>query len=282
MTSEEKDQGDGAGKGSGGEAENEAGEAGNGSADEAGTEAGNGSADEAGIEAGGESGNGPSGESGNGPGSGGQQFPDRVYRSPSGMAGGIALLAIGVWLSADAIVGGEGRTPWLALAGLLLVVPLVVAFTLRPAVFAGERRMRVRNPFRTIEVPWGTVETVRAGYSSEVVADGTKYQLWAIPVSLRARKKATRHNERIASGRPPAAGPGGLFGGRGLPNLGTDESEPREKRAPSDQSVDELRELLETHGPQEEAQGEVAVRWSFEVIAPAAAGAVLLAVLLLV
>ncbi|MGP3973135.1 PH domain-containing protein [Streptomyces sp. 8N114] len=255
MTSEEKDQGDGAGNGAGGEA---------------------------GDGTGGEAGDGTGGEAGKGSGSGGQEFPDRVYRSPAGMAGGIVLLAIGVWLSADAIVGGEGRTPWLALAGLLFVVPLVVAFTLRPAVFAGERRMRVRNPFRTIEVPWGTVETVRAGYSNEVVADGTKYQLWAIPVSLRARKKATRHNERIASGRPPAAGPGGLFGGRGLPNLGTDESELREKRAPSDQSIDELRELVETHGRQEEAQGEVAVRWSFEVIAPAAAGAVLLAVLLLV
>nr|WP_247746026.1 PH domain-containing protein [Streptomyces oryzae] len=196
------------------------------------------------------------------------------------MAGGIAMLAIGLWLSIDAILGGEGRTPWLALAGLLFAVPLVVAFTLRPAVFAGEQRMRVRNPFRTIEAPWGAVETVRAGYSSEFVANGTKYQLWAIPVSLRARKKATRHNERIASGRPPATGPGGLFGGRGVPDLAPDESELREKRAPSDQSVDELRELLETHGGEEEAQGEVAVRWSFEVIAPAVAGAVLLAVLL--
>ncbi|MBO8202982.1 PH domain-containing protein [Streptomyces smyrnaeus] len=215
-----------------------------------------------------------------GAGSGGQEFPDRVFRSPAGMAGGIVLLAIGLWLSIDAIVGGEGSTPWLALAGLLFAVPLVVAFTLRPAVFAGERRMRVRNPFRTIEVPWGAVETVRAGYSSEVVADGVKYQLWAIPVSLRARKKATRHNERIAAGRPPSPGPGGLFGGRGVPNLDPGETEMRERRAPSDQSIDELRELLETHGRKEEAQGKVAVRWSFEVIAPAVAGAVLLAVLL--
>ncbi|MBO8186852.1 PH domain-containing protein [Streptomyces spirodelae] len=217
---------------------------------------------------------------GDGAGSGGQEFPDRVYRSPAGMAGGIALLAIGLWLSIDAIIGGEGRTPWLALAGLLFTVPLVVAFTLRPAVFAGERRMRVRNPFRTIEVPWGAVEAVRAGYSSEVVADGKKYQLWAIPVSLRARKKATRHNERIASGRPPAAGPGGLFGGRGVPQVAAGDADTAEKRAPSDQTIDELRELLETHGEKDAARGAVAVRWAFEVIAPSAAGAVLLAVLL--
>jgi hypothetical protein len=233
-------------------------------------------------------------ESGSGAGAGGEasgegggpQFAERVYRSPAGMGGGIVLLAIGLWLSTDAVIGGEGRTPWLTLAGLLLAVPLVVAFTLRPAVFAGERQLRVRNPFRTIEVPWGAVEEVRAGYSSEVVADGAKYQLWSIPVSLRARKKATRHNERVASGRSPGsqlgsgAGVGGLFGGRGIPDIDPGPAATAEKRAPSDQAVDELRELHETHGDKEECQGQVAVRWAFEVVAPAVAGAVVLAVLL--
>ncbi|NSC23560.1 PH domain-containing protein [Streptomyces albus subsp. chlorinus] len=216
-------------------------------------------------------------QSGPGTGTGGQDPAERVYRSPAGMAGGVVLLAIGVWLAADAVFGGEGRTPWLALAGLLFAAPLVVAFTLRPAVFAGTRRMRVRNPFRTIELPWGAVESVRAGYSSEVVASGAKYQLWSIPVSLRARKKATRHNERAGGGGAPM---GGIFGGRGLPDLSAGEDGRQSRRAPSDQAVDELRELHETYGGKEDAQGAVSVRWSFEVLAPAAAGAVLLAVLL--
>src|SRR4051794_41749826 len=57
---------------------------------------------------------------------------------------------------------GKGRTPWLALATLLLVVPLVGAFTVRPAVFAGQDRLRVRNPFRVIVLPWGQVEMLRS------------------------------------------------------------------------------------------------------------------------
>ncbi|MDJ1138020.1 PH domain-containing protein [Streptomyces iconiensis] len=212
-------------------------------------------------------------------GAGGEEFADRAFRSPAGMAGGVLLLALGVWLGTDAVIGGDGHTPWFALAGLLFAAPLVVGFTLRPAVFASERRMKVRNPFRTIEMPWGTVETVRASYSSEVVADGSKYQLWAIPVSLRDRKKATRHNERVAAGKPPAPGVGQLFGGRRLPNVTPGEAELTEKRASSDQAIDEIRELVETHGQKESAQGSVSVHWAFEILGPAVAGAVALIVL---
>ncbi|MCZ9347322.1 PH domain-containing protein, partial [Streptomyces sp. TRM76130] len=96
---------------------------------------------------------------------------DRIYRSPAGLAGGVLLLAIVLWLGLDAVVSGAGRTPWLALAGMLLVVPLVVAYTLRPAVFADEDRLRVRNPLRVVVLPWGRVASLRSGYSNEVVAD---------------------------------------------------------------------------------------------------------------
>ncbi|WP_221347745.1 PH domain-containing protein [Streptomyces beigongshangae] len=202
------------------------------------------------------------------------QFKDRVYRSPSGIAGGVLLLAIIAWLGIDALITGEGRTPWISLATLLLLVPLVTAFTLRPAVYANEQRLRIRNPFRVITLPWGTVGTFKSGYSNEVLdKDGTKYQVWAVPVSLRARKRAARKEARGETAGPR----------RGRSPYPSPRPSPVPEgpvRAQGDRIVDELRELLEARGKDPRAQGEASVRWAYEIAAPAAAGAVLLAILL--
>ncbi|CAL9551635.1 hypothetical protein SUDANB108_04477 [Streptomyces sp. enrichment culture] len=217
---------------------------------------------------------------------------DRVYRSAPAIAGGVLLLAVVGWLGTDAVVSGEGRTPWMAVAVMLLVVPLVVAFTLRPAVYAGDDRLRIRNPFRVIVVPWGKVASLRSSYSNEIVTDsGAKYQLWAVPVSLRARKKAARREMRAtaqarrAMGRDGARdeGRGSALGMRaglgGSPGAGPVSDGP--VRAETDRIVDELRGLHEARREAGSAQGEVTVRWAYEVMGPAVAGAVLVLVLLL-
>ncbi|MGV9562147.1 PH domain-containing protein [Streptomyces sp. NPDC003480] len=209
---------------------------------------------------------------------------DRVYRSPAGLAAGVLLLAIILWLGIDALIRGHGHTPWLALAGMLLMIPLVIAFTLRPAVYANDERLRIRNPFRVVVLPWGAVASLRSGYSNEVVAtSGTKYQLWAVPVSLRARKKASRQQSRAAAqaARPGGRGRPGSFSPGSLSPESLSPAVPSEPaRAQMDKIMDDLRELAETHEHSERAQGEPAVRWAYEVLAPAAAGAVLLAILL--
>ncbi|WOX12088.1 PH domain-containing protein [Streptomyces sp. N50] len=219
---------------------------------------------------------------------------DRIYRSPAGLIGGVLLLAIACWLGIDALVSGHGRTPWLALAGLILVVPAVAAFTLRPAVYANQDRLRVRNPFRVVVLPWGEIASLRSGFSNEVVTKaGAKFQLWSVPVSLRGRKKAARREAKAAAeaagarrgGRSGALGFGGGLGGFGggmgagsAMRGGATPSGPA--RAESDQIMADLRELLETREQAESAQGEVTVRWAYEVIGPVVAGAVLLAILL--
>ena len=216
------------------------------------------------------------------------EIKDQVHRSSAGIAGGVLLLGIAGWFGVDAIVAGEGRTPWLALAGLILAVPLILAFTLRPAVYAGQDRLRVRNPFRVIVLPWGQVAALRSGYSNEVVArSGKKYQLWAVPVSLRARKRATRQEARARAAESSGRGGPGGRGGRGFGGLGAfgGPSGPVPEgpvRAGADRVMDELRNLWEEREKKETAQGEVTVRWAWEIVGPAIAGAVVLAILLAV
>lgn len=207
------------------------------------------------------------------------EVKDRIYRSPAGMAGGALLLLIAGWLGIDALISGHGRTPWLALAALILIVPLVSAFTLRPAVYANEDRLRIRNPFRVIVLPWGEVASLRSHYSNEVVdTSGRKFQLWAVPVSLRGRKKVARQQARGAAGRD---GDGRTPMGRPSP-FGRGPAPDAPTRAQTDQIMDDLRALAEARASEESAQGEVTVRWAYEVMGPALAGAVVLAILLAV
>ncbi|MFE7901933.1 PH domain-containing protein [Streptomyces sp. NPDC057424] len=215
---------------------------------------------------------------------------DRVYRSVPAIAGGVLLLAIAGWLGIDAVISGEGRTPWLVLAVLLLVVPLVTAFTLRPAVYAGDDRLRIRNPFRLVVVPWGQVASLRSVYSNEVLTEpGAKYQLWAVPVSLRARKRAARREMRATAharremGRGESRGSAlGMTGGLMGQGLSREPVSDGPVRAETDRIMDELRGLHEARHRAESAQGEVTVRWAYEVLAPAVAGAVLVLILVAV
>ncbi|MFI8961217.1 PH domain-containing protein [Streptomyces sp. NPDC053493] len=194
---------------------------------------------------------------------------DRVYRSPLGIAGGVFLLVLAVVFGGDAIIRGDGRTPWAALAGMILVVPLIVAFTIRPAVQANDRRLRIRNPFRTLTLPWASVADVRAGYSSEVLMhDGHRYQLWAVPVSLRQRKRAARRAATASQDDP-----------HGRTSVTADVNDRGSRQAPADQTVADLRDMAERLAGTPEAQGEPQVRWAYEVIAPAVAGLVLLVIL---
>ncbi|GAA2937071.1 PH domain-containing protein [Kitasatospora cinereorecta] len=198
-------------------------------------------------------------------------YADRTFRSVAGLVSGALLILLVGWIGGDAVFRGSGWVPWQALAALLTLIPLIVAFTLRPAVFAGEERIRIRNPFRTIVLPWTDVADVRASYSSELFTqDGKKYQLWAVPVSLRERKRAARKATQEAHDDP-----------YGRTSAHADVRDAHARAAAADQAVGELRELAERAGRRADQGATMAsVRWAYEIIAPAVIGAALLVVLL--
>ena len=226
----------------------------------------------------------------------GPVYADRSYRSKSGAAAGVLLLALTLWLCIDALVKGHGNTPWLALATLVLVAPLVSAFTLWPVVRANEDRLVVRNPFRTVTAPWKQVESLQAALSVELRADGKKYQVWAVPVSLRQRKRAGRRSmiskgdasvlgsRRGQDSRFPAGGPGlrsAFSRSSATAPYGSADS-PEAGVAWADRVVTELLGLRSRAVEEDRAgaAGAVAVTWTWWIVAPAVAGAVALIVLL--
>lgn len=116
---------------------------------------------------------------------------DRIFRSPVGIATGAVLLVVFLWLGISTVVSAERRHA-LESAGRDAAGHSPVD---RLHHAAGSLRRRppvaLRNPFRTITLPWGTVSGLRAGHSNEVFGQtGAKYQLWAVPVSVRGVRQA--------------------------------------------------------------------------------------------
>ncbi|MDI2130969.1 PH domain-containing protein [Yinghuangia seranimata] len=181
-----------------------------------------------------------------------------VYRSKPAVFTGVILLAVGGWLALDGALRGTTRSAVTVLGVVLVLGSVVVALTLRAAVFAGPERLVIRNPFRTIEIPWNRVEDVRAEYSVEVrTGPDTKFHIWSIPVSLRERKRAMRVNARNT-----AEDPFNRLGHQHVPQA-----------AMADHAVADLRGMAEQFG--KDSTGDVVVRWFVPLFVVMAVGAAL-------
>jgi hypothetical protein len=207
-------------------------------------------------------------------------YQDKVYRSGGGVAGGILLLVLLFWLCIDAMVRGAGTAPGLAASVLVLGVPLITAFTFWPQVRAGAHRLLVRNPFRTIETRWDGVESLTATLSVELRAGGHKFVIWALPVSLRQRKRAGRRamidtGDRGTVSKTPRPS---LFGAPTTATTGP-------TAAFADKAVDELNERVAAYREEltpDAGEPELKVSWNWWLIAPIVAGALALIILLIV
>ncbi|MFD5472497.1 hypothetical protein [Streptomyces sp. NPDC127105] len=75
---------------------------------------------------------------------------DRVFRSLVDIATGAVLLVVVLCLGIAAVVTTDGGMPWKAPAAMLLVIPLLFALTLRPAV----GRVRVAPAWTAASTTW--------------------------------------------------------------------------------------------------------------------------------
>ncbi|WP_157436543.1 PH domain-containing protein [Actinospica robiniae] len=207
-----------------------------------------------------------------------------VYRGVGALIGGALVTLFCLGGAIDLLVE-EGGADLVGAAVLVLVAVLAFAFGVYPAAFAREDGLVVRNPLRTITVPWPAVTKLVARLSFEVHTEQSRYTVWAVPVSLRDRRKAERARlrERVRNERE-------LSRGRRNASYGVDQGPPRrgggfedvEKLSFADQAVTEMNERIERHRELEKnrpgAQPAAAARPSLVTLVPLAAAVVFLIV----
>jgi hypothetical protein len=110
----------------------------------------------------------------------GDAEPPLVYRGTALLVLGGICLAVGAWFIVDAL-GGLGHKGERVGVGVTLVLGvLVVAAAIRPALVADDDGVLVRNPFRSIRVPWSRVTGFSVRYALDVDTGDRAYSSWAV------------------------------------------------------------------------------------------------------
>jgi hypothetical protein len=125
-----------------------------------------------------------------GPASGSADKPT-AYRGPGAVFGGGVVLLFCLGGGLDLLIE-EGTVDMPGAAVMFLVAALAFAYGVYPAAFSGPDALVVRNPLRTITIPWGIVTKLSAQLSFIAFTTTQRYTVWAVPVSIRDRRKAER------------------------------------------------------------------------------------------
>jgi Bacterial PH domain len=106
--------------------------------------------------------------------------PPLVYRAVPLTVLGVLSLLIGLWFLVDALGSLDKRGHRIGLGVTVIVGVLVFAATIRPALIADDRRVLIRNPFRSVSVPWSRVKQFSVRYFMDVDTDRRSYSSWAV------------------------------------------------------------------------------------------------------
>jgi hypothetical protein len=135
-----------------------------------------------------------------------------VYRGPGAVFGGaiVFLFCLGGGLD---LLAEEGTVDLVGVSVMFLVASLAFAYGIYPAAYCGPEALVVRNPLRSISLSWGIVTKLTAQLSFIAFTTADRYTVWAVPVSIRDRRKAERARLRDVArqSRGDRQGSGGAF-----------------------------------------------------------------------
>ncbi len=208
-----------------------------------------------------------------------------AYRGAGALVGGAVVILFCVGGAVD-LLAEEGKADMPGASIMLLVAALAFAYGVYPAAYSGTDALVVRNPLRTITMSWGIVAKLAAQLSFIAYTTTQRYTVWAVPVSLRDRRRAERARLRELArqtrgantnrGRQRLSGLGGYNDAR---TASSPTPDPIEKLSFADQAITEMtarrehwyhREGLD---PEAEPTGteSAAISWNLATLVPIAA-----------
>lgn len=202
------------------------------------------------------------------------------YRTVGSLGTGALLVVFGaIFLLAFGL--GSEKHPVGSAVGLLMMVSGVVG-GIYPAAFSHSDRLTIRNPFRRIDISWPRVESVTARLSMVVetvpeAGKSRKFTVWAVPVSMRERRKADRtaakkvRSARAESAKQAARGGDIASSAMGAAGYGRPSSlreDPVESMAFVDQAVSEMRDRQRACKTSVEKAAGTRVVWTWFTVGP--------------
>jgi hypothetical protein len=167
-----------------------------------------------------------------------------AYRGAGALVGGAVVILFCVGGAVD-LLAEEGKADMPGASIMLLVAALAFAYGVYPAAFSGTDALVVRNPLRTITMSWGIITKLTAQLSFIAFTTTQRYTVWAVPVSLRDRRRAERARLRELSRQTRGANKGrqrlsGLGGYSDARITSSPTPDPIEKLSFADQAITEM------------------------------------------
>ncbi|WP_214111325.1 PH domain-containing protein [Acrocarpospora catenulata] len=191
-----------------------------------------------------------------------------IYRSRLAWVLGWVWLAFAAVNIADLVIRGTMPVALVVGAVLGVITYLVFMMSLRPATITEEGGVRIRNPFRTVFVPWNKVDEVQVSSAITIQAGDLEVRCWTPQPTARERAKASRRG--TSTGGRPSRYP------RTEPVRSKAEQAALDAmagRTHADWVAEQIRDLSAKRG--RTATGETTVTWSPYALAASAATVVL-------